>query len=569
MILDGLSLRICTDELKKILPGAKVVRINMPAREELVLQLYTKAGDNVKLNIIASADSSSVFLGDMKKPNPKTPSAFCMLLRKHLSNAHVKRIANRGTERTFSIVFSGKDEMLKETEFSLVCEIMGKYSNIILINSENRVMDAAKRVSVDVSSLRQILPGSTYTEPPQEQYSILDISDASLDDILGKASGNWSGFLCRTFQGISKATALELIQRAGIDPDDEDATDKKQQKRLHAALKEFFENAVAEPMPSVQFNGDNYPVLVTPVPFETYPEDLRKTFPSMNEAIFFAAHERYEYFALRQKKDVITKQLKKIRTKLSRKIKTLSESIEDSKKAEEINDYANLITANIYRLEKGMSGFEAENYETGEKIKIPLDVTLSPAQNAQKLYKKAAKMKTTRTVYEKRLSEAIDESDFIDSSIMFAEKAESVDELAEIEGILSKEKIIISRKNKKLPEISEPLRFTTPSGYEVYVGRNDKQNDRLTMGIAKKDDIWFHAQKMPGAHVLLVTGGKNINDIDDESIEFAARLAAKYSSAKMGGKIPIDYTYRSNIKKPPASRPGKVIYDKYWTLYID
>ena len=227
-----------------------------------------------------------------------------------------------------------------------------------------------------------------------------------------------------------------------------------------------------------------------------------------------------------------------------------------------------MITANIYRLDKGADCLEAEDFESGETVRIQLDKSLTPSQNAQKLYKRAAKMKTTKEIYEKRLKEAVDEDEFLSSSLMFVSKAESAEDIEEIEGILSKEKVIV-RKGSRLPEVSEPKEYTSPSGYTVYVGRNDKQNDRLTMGIARKGDIWFHAQKMPGAHVLLVTDGRDINDIDDETIVFAAKLAAKYSSAKLGGKTPVDYTYRQNIKKPPASRPGKVIYDKYWTVYVD
>lgn len=567
MILDGLSLKICADELKDMLPGAKITRINMPAREDVVFQLYTKTGSNVKLNISASADSSSVFLGDMKRPNPKTPPAFCMLLRKHLTNAHIESIESSGTDRTLSIGFSSKDELMRDTRLTLVCEIMGKYSNIILLNDKGRVMDSVKRVSVDVSSLRQILPGSVYTAPPQEQYDILSLSDASMEDILKNADGNWTGFLCRSFQGVSKATALEILARADIDPECS-TPDDRQKKRIQSVLKEFFTEAVSNPDPTVQLNGEDCPVLVTPLPFTTYPEDLRKSFPSMNEAVFFLQSGRYEYFTLKQKKDTVSRLITKARTKLARKIKTLSESIEDSKKADTLISHANMITANIYRLDKGADCLEAEDYESGETVRIQLDKSLTPSQNAQKLYKRAAKMKTTKEIYEKRLKEAVDEDEFLSSSLMFVSKAESAEDIEEIEGILSKEKVIV-RKGSRLPEVSEPKEYISPSGYTVYVGRNDRQNDRLTMGIARKGDIWFHAQKMPGAHVLLVTDGRDINDIDDETIVFAAKLAAKYSSAKLGGKTPVDYTYRQNIKKPPASRPGKVIYDKYWTVYVD
>ena len=568
MILDGLTLRACTQEIKKIIEDGKIVKINMPQRDEVVFQVYTKADGTLRLNINASGDSSAVFLGDMKKNNPKTPCAFCMLLRKYLTGAHIKEVKLSGFDRALEIVFESKDELLHTTNISLVCEIMGKYSNIILLNAERKVMDAAKRISVDTSSLRQVLPGCIYSPPPQEQYDLSSLSTETLTEIITKSKGeSIQRFLSRMFQGVSRQTASEILYLSGIEDENETDISDTKARIIAKTAKEIFAKALNEPCPSIQKNAEGLPVLVSSLSLETYPEDLRENFKTVNDAVYFYYKKRNEYFLLKQRKDVISKSLSKIQQKLAKKIKTLIEGIEDSKKAEALIKKANIITANIYMLKKGMDSFVGLDFETGESVEIALDKTLHPAQNAQKLFKRAAKMKTTKEIYEQRLKDAEKENEFILSSMLFTEKAESLDDLAEIEGILFAEKVFEKGRPKKLPEISEPKEYKSPSGYTILVGRNDKQNDRLTMGIAKKEDIWFHAQKMPGSHVLLITNGTDINDIDDETIEYAAFLAAKYSAAKLGGKTPVDYTYRANIKKPPASRPGKVIYDKYWTLY--
>ena len=294
-------------------------------------------------------------------------------------------------------------------------------------------------------------------------------------------------------------------------------------------------------------------------------------FKTCNEALDYYYATRNNQFVLRKKKDDLNKIIKKHIAKLNKKIKIYKESLEDAKKIGSLQKKGEYITCNIYRLKKGMASFETIDYETGENITINLDKTLSPSQNAQKLFKKAAKLKTAEKINTKQLANATEECDYLERASLFVTQSDDASGIQAIFDELVTYGYVNSPKNakKQKEEIISFREFVSPSGYKIMVGRNDKQNERLTMGIAEKSDIWFHTKNIPGSHVILFSQGKTLDEIDDDTVLFAAALAAKYSGAKLGGKTPVDYTYKINIKKPPASRPGKVIYETYYTLLVD
>lgn len=564
MAFDGLTLAVCAKELKDTLLEAKVQKILMPNREEVVLVLYSQEHGTVKLVLNADAGNCAVYLTAASKPNPKTAPAFCMLLRKYLIGARILDIRQQGLDRVLSITVEAKDELMQKSRLTLVAEIMGKHSNIILVGEAGRVLDCVRRVSVDVSSKRQVLPGSPYLPPPTEQINPLETGEEELAKFATPAdSGNLLRHLCATFQGMSSQTAAEIIQLCGAD-DNGSAS-------LAACLRGFYASVLAGPHPCIQVNDAGLPVFFSVVPYQTYPADMRMYFDSANKMLDTYYTRRGADFLLNRKKDALAGQLKKNITKLNKKIKNILESLEEAKKADEIAGRAQLITANIYRLQKGISRFEAQDFTTGETVAIPLDLSLTPAQNAQKLFKKASKLKTAKEMGSRQLKEAEDEREYLENALLFVQKAEELSELEEIQYQLFPPEIKKDRQGKKAapPPESAPREFKTPAGLTILVGKNDRQNDIVTMRIADKADIWFHAKNMPGSHVLLISQGIPLESLDDESILMAARLAAKYSSAGQSGKTPVDYTQRANVKKPPASRPGKVIYDHYYTMYVE
>ena len=569
MALDGLTLAACVSELKNILPGAKVQKILMPSREEIVLSLYSQEQGTFRLSLSADAGNCAVYITSYIKPNPKTAPAFCMLLRKHLSAAKITSVNQKGLDRVLIISFEAKDEMMQQTHLELIVEIMGKHSNIILVKDQ-RVLDSIRRVSVDISSKRQVLPGSSYTSPPTEQYNPVTLSQTSLEELLSPMRDiNLSRFLTSHFEGMSGQTAEEIIHLSGVDatPASFSAT---QIRILAKTLKDFYHSALSHPRPCIQMNAQDFPVFFSSVPYQTYPDQNRMFFDTANKMLDYFYTKRDAIRRLTQRKDMLSGILKKALAKLNKKIKIYLESIQAAKKAETLTGNAQMITANIYRLKKGMNRFEAADFTTGNPVSIPLDITLTPAQNAQKIFKKATKLKTAEKINTRQLKEATEERDALSSTLTHIQKAEDLSDLDEIAWQMEKDGLLPDRRRKKTapPPESSPRLFTSASGYTIMVGKNDRQNDIVTMRLAEKSDIWFHAKNIPGSHVLLQTHGAALDQIDDETVLLAASLAAKYSAAVQSDKTPVDYTQRQNVKKPPGSRPGKVIYDHYFTVYV-
>ncbi len=572
MTLDGLTLSIVVRELRESIMGAKVQKVLMPGREELVFGLYVPGTGNIRLVASADAGDCAVYVTNAAKSNPKTPPSFCMLLRKHLIGAVIENIEQTGLNRVVTIYFSAKDELMRPVSPRLVIEIMGKYSNIILTDGGGKIIDSIKRISMDQSSKRQILPGLPYADPPQQKFDPLGISQTTLDEALvTKKDTRIISHITSTFEGISSQTAAEVLCRAGIAASFISEFSGKQFERIGLTIKDFMETAQETPRPCVQFNEDGLPVFFSCVPYKTFPDTHRKSFDHCNEMLDFYYTRRAEMFRLSQQREALEKNIGKLLHKLDKRINIYRNSIADARRAGKVKKRADAITANIYRLKKGMADFEMVDYETGEPVTVALDLSMTPQELAQKLYKKVAKQKTALAMNTVRLDDALEEQDFLLGALHYAENAQTSNDIEEIKATLVKAGYLPKPPKGKAKEESEsqPLRFTSPSGYEILVGKNDRQNDNLTMRTAGRDDIWFHAQKIPGSHVLLVTDGKTLDEIDDETVVYAAQLAAAHSRARQSGKTPVDYTQRKNIKKPPGARPGKVIYDDYFTVYVD
>ncbi len=573
MTLDGLTLYSVVDELKEKIVNSKIQKVLMPTKEEIILSLYSATCGTVKLCLNADAGDCATYITTIARKNPKVAPAFCMFLRKYLTGAIITDISQSGLNRVVTFSLSAKDELLRSVELYLIIEIMGKYSNIILTNSDKKILDSIHRVSIDMSSKRQILPGMFYSDPPQEKLNPKTLSLTSLTEALTtKKDTRMTYHMTSVFDGISTQTATEILSRATITSDSTTELNDNQISRIAHTLSDFLNETVENKTPCIQQNSDGLPVFFSSAKFVTYPEELRTYFDSCNEMLDYYYSRRAEIFRLLQQKDSLSKNVSKLLTKLEKRINIYQNSIEDAKRSAKVQRRADLITANLYQLKKGMKEFTTIDYETGKEVTIALDLSMTPQMLTQKLYKKIAKYKRAAALNEVQLAEAQDEQDFLLGTLHFIELAQSTAEIAEIKQSLHVAGYIASpQKNKKsdLPIDSTPITKTSPTGYTIYIGKNDRQNDILTNKTARKDDIWFHTQKIPGSHVILVTNGKDLNDIDDETIVYAAQLAAAHSRAKQSGKTPVDYTQRKNIKKPPNARPGKVIYDDYFTVYVD
>ncbi|MBD5560065.1 MAG: fibronectin/fibrinogen-binding protein [Clostridia bacterium] len=575
MTLDGLTLHGVVDELGPKLQNAKVQKVLMPTKEEIVLIIYSAAEGTMRLVISADAGDCGIYLSSHAKENPKTPPVFCMFLRKNLVGGVITAVEQSGLDRVVTLRISTRDELMRTRELSLIAEIMGKYSNIILTDADGRILDSVKRVPLDVSRERQILPGLPYEAPPQHKWNPLTSSPLSLSEAIHPLeSTRMDRVLSRSLDGISVQTAHEVLALAGLSETAESSRlEKRDFMRLASDLQSFVQQALARPQPSIQVNADGVPVFFSLVPYaSTYPAEGRRTFPSVNEMLDYYYSRRSELQRVAQAKTALSRVISKSHQKTVRHIQLCEMSLAEASQIRDLQRRADQITANLYRLHKGMKEFESTDYETGETLTVPLDVSETPAQTAQRLYRRIAKYKRARELNTAKLEEARSEEEFLSGALLYTENAATLAELSEIRRSLMDAGVVARPKKdgrRAAHAESKPLRYLSPSGMTIYVGRNDRQNETLTHRIAQRDDIWFHAQKIPGSHVLLVTNGRDLNDIDDETIVFAAELAAAHSRARRSGKTPVDYTQRRNVRKPPQARPGKVIYDNYYTVYVD
>lgn len=575
MTLDGLTLRGAVKELDAQLRNGKIQKILMPTKEEIVLQIYSAQEGTQRLVMSADAGDCGVYLTTHPKENPKTPPAFCMFLRKNLTGAAIESVEQTGLDRVVTFHLRTKDELQRPRKLRLITEIMGKYSNIILVDQDSRVLDSIKRVPADVSRVRQILPGLSYSQPPQHKWDPSSSSRVSLAEAIRPlGTARLDRYIPQVLDGFSTQTAQEVLARAGytesirsdmLTPADYDA--------IAAQIQSLISEAAEHPHPSLQTNADGLPVFFSVVPYTaTYSAQNRREFASVNALLDFYYSRRHELQRLSQARTSLARIVSKRLKKTQRIMQICEETLAGEAEMQDLQKRADLITANLYRLQKGMKTFLAEDFETGKEITVPLEVSETPAQTAQRLYRRIAKHKRAAARNAAQLAQAREEAEFLEGSLLYIENAHSLAELAEIRHSLGEAGILAAQK-KRTKQTQDtapaPLRYLSPSGMTVLVGRNDRQNELLTHRTAQRDDLWFHAQKIPGSHVILRTDGMPLEEIDDATIEFAAELAAAHSRAGRSGKTPVDYTQRRNVKKPPKSPPGKVTYDNYYTVYVN
>lgn len=573
MTLDGLTLRAVTDELAAKLTNSKIQKVLMPTKGEIVLQIYSAAEGSMRLLISAEAGDCGMYLTQHPKPNPKTAPAYCMFLRKYLVGAVIRRVEQTGLDRVVILHLETKDELFRPLQLQLVVEIMGKYSNIILTDAAGRILDSIRHVTPDISRVRSVLPGMPYELPPQSKIDPLSSGTAAIADaLIAGPDTRLDRRLSDAIAGLSRQTAAEILYRSGVHVRLTAQLSTPEAEHIARTVIDFCTSALDAAAPTVQLNDSGVPVFFSAVPFATYSEVGRLAFDSANEMLDYYYSTRYELARVSQARESLVHTIARHLRKLDRKIHIYETSLADADATGDDQRRADLITANLYRLQKGMTEFTAQDYETGEELVVDLDPSRAPSDTAQRIYRRIAKQKRAATLNHDKLADALEERDFLLGSQMYAENASSLREIAQIKDSLA-DAGYIARPRKastaSAPDESEPLRFVSPSGYNILVGRNDRQNEYLTHKIARKDDIWFHAQRIPGSHVILETKGKRLDEIDDETVVYAAELAAQHSRAKRSGKTPVDYTQRRNIKKPPQSRPGKVIYDDYYTVYVD
>lgn len=570
MALDGIFLSLIKKELMPLI-GARVDRIYQPSRDELVIGLRDRNGGK-RLLINAGSGSARIHLTEQEIENPKTPPMFCMLMRKHLSSGRLVDVRQDGFERILYLDFESLDELGDRTDLTLVVEIMGRCTNVVLVNGEGKTIDSIRRVYPD-GSARPVLPTMLYTTPPREDR--LDIFNCTRQQLQAQIEHfpvtQLSRTLLKLFEGISPIFARECEYNVFGGAD---ATVKNITKRGYDLLYLFVQDVKRQ----IDEGSNTYTLVKTPQgELKDFCFCRIKQYGSLMQTVEFDSpsklldsfySQKDSYLRTKQKATDLFRLLANLTERTKRRVQNQKQELLECADRDKFRIYGDLITANLNELIKGMSWCSVVNYYDPlmSKMEIPLDSSLTPQQNAQKYYAKYRKLDTAEGKLKKLIAQGEEEIVYLDSVYESLRRAQTEDELAELreelvgEGYL-KGHGIKGKASKQLP----PMKFRSAEGFVIRVGRNNRQNDRLSCKEAEKTDVWLHTKDITGSHVIICTQGRQV---PPETLLTAARLAAYFSKGRESTQVGVDYTLVKNVKKPNGTRPGMVVFTNNKTLYV-
>ena len=563
MPLDALCLTAVAAEIRAAVQGGKIDKIYQPTRDEVVLYIRGPAG-NVRLLLSANPGHPRAHLTERNRENPEQPPMFCMLLRKHLQGARILELNQPPLERILDFNLETLDELGDRVERRLVLEAMGRSANLLLLDGEGRIVDCTRRVDGDLAKgQRQLLPGLFYRQPPAvDKLNPFTLEPEELRLVLANPLGKaWDKLLLDSFTGLSPLVARELAFRAGDDSEKLAA----ELEKLGKAVKEnrFTPYLLVREGKPVDFTF--LPVLQYGPETESIP---RESFSALLDD-FFSDRESAE--RVRQRGQDLVKSVTSARDRTARKLGNQARELEATKNRERLRELGDILTSNLHLMEKGMSTFRTMDFydPEGGEVDIPLDPLLTPQQNAAKYYKEYNKAKTAEEMLTIQIEKGEKELEYLNSVLENIALAEGEKDLQEIRQELTETGYLRRPKTaaKRAKKVSgKPMEFRSSSGLRISVGKNNSQNDLLTTKLAYKSDIWLHTQKIHGSHVILWLEG---GEADARSLTEAAQLAAYFSQARDGSKVPVDYTPVKYVKKPAGARPGMVVYTTYQTAVVE
>ena len=565
MPMDGLTLSLVTRELREALVGGRVDRITQPERDELNI-LVRNHGRNQLLLLSASAGCARAHITREKKVSPLEPPMLCMLLRKHISGGRVRDVRQINGDRILEVEFEHLDELGDSARKILICEFMGRHSNLILVDGEGRILECARRVTESMSSVREVLPGLRYERPPAHGKTPFDAPEADIVRALQGASGPLHKAIAASISGLSVQTARELAFRAA---GNEDAhTQELDMSSIAPAVARALSEVQGEAAPALLFAETGEPVDVVAFPYLSRAALRSERFATISEAMdaFYRARDRAE--RIKQKSAALHRVLKNNIERCERKLALQKEALLGSERMEEYRVKGELLTASLHLAKKGMKSVTIPNYyeEGTPDLEVQLDEKLSPGQNAQRYFKLYQKARSAKRLAAEQVEKTTEELNYLEGQMLNLSACEEESELAELREELEKYGYVRKNHNRrqmKKLEPSKPMRFDSPTGIPILVGKNNLQNDKLTF-TAEPNEWWLHAKDMPGSHVIVLSA-----DPDEETLRMAARLAARYSKGASAGKVPVDMTRRRYVKKPAGAKPGFVIYTNQKTVLAE
>ena len=556
MAFDGIMMTMVRREMSDVLIGSRVNQIYQPARDELVFAFRTQQG--TKKVLIRLSDSPRVHISSCSIENPPVPPMLCMLLRKRLGGARLSDITQPKNERVLCLHFEALNEIGDREKLKLYIEIMGRYSNAVLTDGEDRVIDTVRRIDFSVSEERVLLPKMPYELPRmQDKLCIEENEPETICERIDMFGGDDRAAL-NTIQGISPMIAREICYRA----------EKDSMLEQVSALKRLVEEGKGEP--TLIYRADGSPMDFAFMDIRQYEGALTvRRFETFGELLDTFFSDRDRLARMKARSADIGKLLNNGIDRLSRKINLQRADLKKCADREQLRIKGDLLQANLYRIERGATSVTVENFydENNATVTIRLDPTVSPAMNAQRCYKEYNKAKTREVMLTEQIQKATEELAYLESVQEMLSRCESEAELSAIreelreQGYIKTQKGASKRKDKPLP----PIEYESSDGFRILVGRNNKQNDQLTLRTANKNDLWLHTKEIHGSHVIIVADGK---EISDTAIMEAARIAAMHSKGKDSAQVPVDYTRVKNVSKPNGALPGKVIYVNYNTVYV-
>ena len=564
MAFDAYFLSAVLEEVWEKCLGARIDKIHQPSRDTLILHLRCREGRE-KLLFAANPTAPRLHLTAASPENPAEPPMFCMLLRKHLMGARLTEITQPPMERAATFTFDCTDEMGFPVQKRLVAELMGRTCNLYLLNPDGRILDCLRRIGLDESSKRAALPGLNYQEP--EPVAKLPAENADFAAILeGAGADVLADRLMDTLGGLSPLVCREAALFAAGDVDarieglDKNAVSEK--------LSLFFAEHIRHPRPCYYALPDGTPKQFAFCPIRQYGDcQVAESFGSLLDSYYTLRDQKD---TMRQKSGAVRKTVQNLCTRLQRKLAIQEKELAATFDRERLRQLGDILTANLHRIVKGQTAIDCEDFydEEMKTVSIPLSAILSPQQNAAKFYKDYARMKNAEKELTRQMELAEGELNYLKSVLEELNRAGTEAELEEIRRELQEGGYLRGETGKKRVKQAKlaPMRFESTDGYPIYVGRNNRQNDELTFRLARKDDIWCHASKVHGSHVIISCGGATP---PDDTVTQAAQLAAYYAESVGGQNIAVDVTSVKQVKKIPSGKPGMVIYHTYKTVIVN
>ncbi len=577
MAFDGIAVAALRSELDRKLTGGRVYKIAQTDRMELVLTIKPapeRGGGQVRLLLTADPSLPLAYLTSTSRPAPLTAPAFCMLLRKHLQNGRILSVEQPGLERILRLRVQHMDEMGDLRTHTLVVELMGKHSNIIFLDEQEQIVDSIKRISSLVSSVREVLPGRPYFIPQTRgKTDPLTVTQEALSQLCAETAKDPAALLTAAFTGLSTQMAQELCFRAGVsDIRSAAALTQAQRESLYKALCGLMEDVRAERFSPVMYLQGGVPEAFSAVPMEMLGDLEAESYASISELLEAFYARRSDVVRIRQKSSDLRRIVQTILERDVHKYDLQCRQIRDTEKRDKYRVYGELLHTYGYSVPEGAKACVLDNYYTGEKLTVPLDPTLTPAQNAQRYFDRYTKLKRTNEALSVLTREVKAEIDQLRNIRAALDLASTEGDLAQIRQELEQSGLVRRRpetrsgKGRAKTPPARPLHYISSDGFDIYVGKNNLQNEELTFRLAAPTDIWMHANDMPGSHVILCGRGLPLEEIPDRAFEEAASLAAWYSSGREQGKVEIDYLPRRGVKKPGGARPGFVIYHNNYSI---